>query len=71
MKRLCALIIFFILSLQPLMAYNGGYSPGYGLYTGKDGVRLFPLISFEQRHESYRSRPRFHDLTDSKYDHII
>jgi len=49
MKRLFALIIFLLLSLQPSMAYNGGYSPGYEPYTGKDGVRLFPLLPFEQQ----------------------
>jgi hypothetical protein len=38
--------------MEPSMAYNGGYSPGYEPYSKNDGVKLWPLIAFKSQSDS-------------------
>jgi hypothetical protein len=44
-------IFFILISLQPLMAYNGGYTPGYEPYG--DGVKPYPLTAFIHKSDEH------------------
>ncbi len=62
MKFLLLALISFIFISQPLMAYNGGYSPGYEPYSAGDGVKPYPLITFTAKSDGHNE----YDLFQSK-----
>jgi hypothetical protein len=67
MIKAIVLIFFIFVSFQPVMAYNGGYTPGYEPYTPGGNVKPFPLVTFERQKNEHEDR----DLFTSKGDFEI